>query len=106
MTRAGLEPARRMSGERARRETFSSAAQIGAAERLADTLIVVFGQCEEAGRPLTDLQKIDILSSALLAFDGYRAELEGQLSFEQILRELAGNDGEANGERRRSRAAS
>lgn len=69
-------------------ESVSSASQIEAADRLAETLVVAFAQCETAGRPLTELQMIDILSSALAVFDGYRAELESRLSFEQTLVEL------------------
>ena len=95
----------RKCGERARREAFSSTAQIEAADRLAEMLIVAFGECELAGRPLTELQKIDLLTTALAAFDGYRAELEGRLSFEQTLIDLHTDGREANGARR-SRAAS
>jgi hypothetical protein len=85
-------------------ESVSSASQIEAADRLAETLVVAFGQCEMAGRPLTELQKIDILSSALAVFDGYRAELESRLSFEQTLLEFRRG---ANGTgTRRSGAAS
>ena len=101
MTKSTLQEPR---GERARRESFSSAAQIEAADRLAELLIVAFGQCELADRPLTELQKIDLLSVALAAFDGYRAELESRLSFEQALIELH-RGGNGNGARP-ARAAS
>ena len=80
-------------------EAFSSTAQIEAADRLAETLIVAFGQCEQAGRPLTELQKTDLLSVALAAFDGYRAELESRLAFERTLVELRRSGDEANGPR-------
>jgi hypothetical protein len=83
----------------AQRKALSSTAQIAAAERLAETLVVAFGQCDEAGRPLTDLQKIDILSTAFAAFDGYRAELERQLRFEQVLVELGRGCSETAGAR-------
>jgi hypothetical protein len=83
----------RAGTERARREAFASTAQVEAAERMADALIVAFAKCELAGRPLSELQKIDILSIALASFDGYRAELADQLCLEQILAGLgrAGN---------------
>ncbi len=71
-----------------RREAFSSTAQIAAAERLAEALVVGFGTCELEGRPLTELQKIDLLMTALAAFDGLQAELESQLRLQRALVEM------------------
>lgn len=68
-----------------RREAVASLAQVAAAERLADVLITAFAQCDEAGRALTDLQKIDLLVSAFAGFDGFGGDLESLLRSKDIV---------------------
>ena len=68
-----------------RPEAFSSTAQLAAASRLAQVLIVGFETAELADRPLTELQKIDLLATALAAFDGHQADLDAQLELEEAL---------------------
>lgn len=79
---------RRLGGRR-RADACGDHAEIAAAGRLAEILIVGFGKCELAGRPLSELQQIDLLATALTVFDGYRDEVEGHVRIEETLRELA-----------------
>jgi hypothetical protein len=52
--------------------TLKSIAEVAAAGRVAETLVVGFERCELEGRPLTELQKTDLLATALAVFDGHR----------------------------------
>lgn len=77
-------------GSRTRRDAAHpdssvSSAQVGAANRPAEILVVGFENAELHDRPLTELQKIDILSAALAIFDGHRQEIETQLELEEAL---------------------
>ena len=81
----------------ARDGAFSSTATTAAATRLAEILIAGFGRCELEGRPLSELERVDLLATALSAFDGHGAELERRLRTEQALLEL--------GDEERARAA-
>ena len=75
---------------------FAAAAQVAGAQRVARALTVGFGLCEEAGFPLSERQRISMLTAALLAFDGFQAETEGLLHIEQLLAGLARRDSPAS----------
>jgi hypothetical protein len=90
MPRAGLRPhAVVMTDDR------SETLQAVAAQRIAGLLILGFGLCEEGRVPLSDRQKIAMLTSALLEFDGIQAEVHGLLQIERLLAEFRvdGSDG-------------
>ncbi len=68
--------------------TRDAAASIGlvlAAQRLAEALTCGFAAAAGEGRPLTELQRNDITTAALLAFDGLSAELEAHAELDRRL---------------------
>lgn len=71
-----------------REESLASVAEAGAASRLAEILLIGFERCDLEGRPLSELQKLDLLASALTVFDGQRAQLERQFRIHTVLSEL------------------
>jgi hypothetical protein len=48
--------------------------------------------CEEAGFPVSERQRVSMLTAALLAFDGFHAESERLLQVEQLLSDLRFGD--------------
>lgn len=59
-----------------------------AAERLAGAVMSAFDICEQAGVPLTQLQKVALVEAVLLEFDGLEAHLRSLAAVEQQLRAL------------------
>jgi hypothetical protein len=59
---------------------------VSAARRMAEALIVGFGRCRVEGRMLNELQTIDMLTAALLCFEGHTDELAGMLEADGLLR--------------------
>lgn len=55
-------------------------------EGVARALMVGFDKCLMEERPVTQLQQIDLLTSALACCDGLAGELERTLAFDGILR--------------------
>jgi hypothetical protein len=49
-----------------------------------------FDVCEQAGVPLSQLQKIALLEAALLEFDGLEAQLGSLAAVDQLIRGLSG----------------
>jgi hypothetical protein len=66
--------------------------QVVAADRIARQLIVGFGFCDECGVPLSERQRIALLTAALLEFDGVQDELEGLLRVERLLQDFGGGE--------------
>jgi hypothetical protein len=54
---------------------FEPTAQVIAAERFAKALMSAFDACAELGAPLTQRQRVLVVESALLEFDGFDADL-------------------------------
>jgi hypothetical protein len=77
-------------------DEHSGTMQTVAAQRIASLLVLGFGLCEEAHVPLSERQRIALLTAALLEFDGVRAEIEGLLQIERLLSEFR-IDGPPNG---------
>lgn len=71
-----------------REESLASVAEAAAASRLAEILLVGFERCDLEGRPLSELQKLDLLASALTVFDGQRVQLERQFRIHTVLSQL------------------
>lgn len=71
-----------------RLEELAGLAQVAAAQALARTIVSSF-EALEATRPLTELQKAGIVESALLAFDGYRADVLEQLRVDATIQSWA-----------------
>jgi hypothetical protein len=72
-----------------RAELVAATAKAAAAERLAGTLVSAFDVCEQAGVPLSQLQKIALLEAALLEFDGLEAQLGSISAIDQLIRGLS-----------------
>jgi hypothetical protein len=73
-----------------RAELVAATAKAAAAERLAGALVGAFDVCEQAGVPLSQLQKIALLEAALLEFDGLEAQLGSLAAVDQLIRGLSG----------------
>ena len=48
--------------------------------------------CEECGHPLTERQKVALLTAAMLELDGLYDEVEGVVHVERLIAELRGLD--------------
>ena len=59
-----------------------------AAERLAGAVMSAFDICEQAGVPLSQLQKVALVEAVLLEFDGLEAHLRSLAAVEEQLRAL------------------
>jgi hypothetical protein len=87
---AGLEMT---SGNgRTRAELAAATAKAVAAERLAGAVLGAFDICEQAGVPLSQLQKIALVEAVLLEFDGLEAQLCSLATVEEQLRGLASRE--------------
>jgi hypothetical protein len=64
----------------------AAAVQTITAERFAEALVTAIAKCEDEGRPFTDMQKCDLIESALLSFDGLHALVEGHFLLDNRLR--------------------
>jgi hypothetical protein len=65
----------------------TAAANAAAAERLAGAIVVGLEICEQAGTPLSQVQKVSLIQAALLEFDGLGAQLSSLAVIEELLRE-------------------
>jgi hypothetical protein len=50
-------------------------ATVASADRLARALVFAFDSCDEAGVPLSQMQKVALIEAAILEFDGLEADL-------------------------------
>ena len=76
----------------------SGTVHVVAAGRIARLVIASFGLCHDCGFPLLERQKIALLTSALLEFDGLQQELEGLQRVEHLLEELRAAGRRINGD--------
>jgi hypothetical protein len=76
-----------------RAELVAATAKAAAAERLAGALVSAFDVCEQAGVPLSQLQKIALLEAALLEFDGLEAQLGSLTAIDELIRGLGRDEG-------------
>jgi hypothetical protein len=72
-------------------ESATMIAQVAAADRVARVLVTAFRSCGKSSRPLSELQQIELLRTAILEFDGFEAELSGMLDVERQLVGLGSN---------------
>jgi len=77
-----------MLPERRTTEGVEATLQIVAAQRVAQATVTGFGFCEECGHPLTDRQKVALLTAAMLELDGMRDEVDGVVHVERLISEL------------------
>lgn len=63
-----------------------------AAERVAKATVSGFGFCEECGHPLTERQKVAILTAAILELEGLQEEVGSVLRVERLIGELRAVD--------------
>ncbi len=79
----------------ARPFSFTDTVPVLAATRIARLLVAAFDLSEELEVPLSDCQKIALLTSALVEFDGVQAEIDGLQRIERVLAELRDSNGRA-----------
>jgi hypothetical protein len=82
----GMRPQRRVT------EGVESTLQVVTAQRMAQATVTGFGFCEECGHPLTQRQKVALLTAAMLELDGLYDEVEGVVHVERLIAELRGLD--------------
>lgn len=70
----------------------ASLVAVAAHERSARALFVGIDDCRENGRPLTQLQQIDLVKSLLACSDGLTGEIAATLEFDQSLRHAGAVD--------------
>ena len=77
-----------MLPERRANESVESTLQVVAAQRVAQATVTGFALCEECGLPLSERQKVAVLTAALLELDGLHEELTGVLHVERLIADL------------------
>jgi hypothetical protein len=63
-------------------------AHAAAARCLARALAVSFDACDEAGMPLSELQKVVVIEAALLELDGFGLQLGSLVAVGELLRDV------------------
>jgi hypothetical protein len=63
-------------------------AHAAAAKCVARVIAVSIDACEEANIPLSELQKVALMESALLEFDGFGVQLASLVAVGELLRDL------------------
>jgi hypothetical protein len=81
-----------MLPERRAVEGVEATLHVVAAQRVAQATVTGFGFCDECGHPLSDRQKVAILTAAMLELDGLRDEVDGVVHVERLIAELRGLD--------------
>ena len=81
-----------MLPERRATEGMEATLHVVAAQRVAQATVTGFGFCEECGHPLTERQKVALLTAAVLELDGLHDEVEGVVHVERLISELRGLD--------------
>ena len=81
-----------MRPERRVTEGVESTLQVVTAQRMAQATVTGFGFCEECGHPLTERQKVALLTAAMLEVDGLHEEVQGVVHVERLIAELRGVD--------------
>ena len=66
--------------------------QVVTAQRMAQATVTGFSFCEECGHPLTERQKVALLTAAMLELDGLHEEVQGVVHVERLIAELRGVD--------------
>ena len=81
-----------MLPERRTTEGVEATLHVVAAQRMAQATVTGFGFCEEGGHPLTERQKVALLTAAMLELDGLHEEVECVVRVERLVSELRGLD--------------
>jgi hypothetical protein len=81
-----------MLPERRAVEGVEATLHVVAAQRVAQATVTGFGFCDECGHPLSDRQKVALLTAAMLELDGLRDEVGGVVHVERLIAELRGLD--------------
>ena len=81
-----------MRPERRVTEGVESTLQVVTAQRMAQATVTGFSFCEECGHPLTERQKVALLTAAMLELDGLHEEVQGVVHVERLIAELRGVD--------------
>lgn len=77
------------NGARYTPEDSLSSTSYGAAARcVARVVTCATDSCDDAGVPLSELQRVTIMESALLEFDGFGAHLASLAAVDRLLRDL------------------
>ena len=81
---------------KARPSFDSETMHVVAADRVVRLVLSSFALCEESGVPLLQRQRITLLTTALLEFDGVREEMAGFRRVERLLATLGGANGQTS----------
>ena len=66
-------------------------ARTAAADAVARVLVGGFDLCEDAGRPLSALQQVELIKAAMLEFEGPEPAVNGGIEIERYLFRGAAN---------------
>ncbi len=69
-------------------ETVTSTAHGATARCVARSVVVAFDACADSGVPLSQLQKVTLIESVLLEFDGFGIHLASLATLGQMLGDL------------------
>jgi hypothetical protein len=79
-----------VQSERRTSDGVESTLQVVAAQRVAQATVTGFALCDECGLPLSERQKVAVVTAALLAIDGLHEEVTGVIHVERLIAELLG----------------
>lgn len=69
-------------------EMVTSTAHGATARCVARSVVVAFDACEDSGAPLSQLQKVALIESVLLEFDGFGIHLASLAALDRMLGDL------------------
>lgn len=69
-------------------ETLSSTSYGATARCVARVVTCAMDACDDAGVPLSELQRVTVLETALLEYDGFGAHLASLAAVDRLLRDL------------------
>jgi hypothetical protein len=69
-------------------DSLSSTSYGAAARCVARVVTCATDACDDAGIPLSELQRVTIVETALLEFDGFAAHLASLAAVDRLLRDL------------------
>jgi|RhiMetStandDraft_4_1073278.scaffolds.fasta_scaffold920708_2 hypothetical protein len=72
--------------------TDATTAQVATALRIARMIVTSIGVAADSEAPLSDNQKIAMITAALIEFDGFRDELGTLLALDRLIADSAGHE--------------
>jgi hypothetical protein len=72
--------------------TGATTAQVATALRMARMIVTSIGVAADSEAPLSDNQKVAMITAALIEFDGFRDELGTLLALDRLIADSAGHE--------------